>query len=153
MNILRTITADKKFLYNVVYTNKGLVDTLAIHMLGPDNCWSPSLPLCSFPQEDIELMVNSIQKTLRNLISSRQDIKNVRPDNYNYFNSNHTDSFNVRMKKEDNRQKESSSDRQTKYIANLSESVNTACTAWLEKRGLKSGWRQQKDNNYKRRKK
>ena len=71
MNILRTITADKKFLYNVVYTNKGLVDTLAIHMLGPDNCWSPSLPLCSFPQEDIELMVNSIQKTLKNAVSSR----------------------------------------------------------------------------------
>ena len=71
MNILRTITRDKKFLYNVVYTDKGLVDILGIHMLGPDNRWSPSIPLCNFPQEDIELMVNSIENTLKNVISSQ----------------------------------------------------------------------------------
>ena len=70
MNILRTITADKRFLYNVIYTDKGLVDTLAIHILGPNNCWSPSVPLCHFPQEEIEMMIISIENTLKRVISS-----------------------------------------------------------------------------------
>ena len=156
MNILRTITADKKFLYNVVYTDEGLVDTVGIHMLGPNNYWSPSIPLCNFPQEDIELMVNSIENTLKNVISSQQDIKNAWRDNFNCFNSNHTYMFNVRMKKGDNRQKqpESSSERQMKFITNLSESVNKACDGWLEQRGLKTGgWAKQKRINYKRRNK
>jgi len=60
--------------------------------------------------------------------------------------------FNVRMKKGDNRQKENSSDRQAKYIVNLSDSVRKACDVWLEERGLKTGgWKQQKNEDYKRR--
>ena len=51
-----------------------------------------------------------------------------------------------------NKQRESSSDRQTKYITNLSDSVRKACDVWLEERGLKTGgWRKQKDEDYKRR--
>ena len=70
MNILRTITSDGRFLYNVVYKDDGLIDTLGIHMLKEDQTWSSSLPLCSFPQQDIELMINSLEKGIRRIISS-----------------------------------------------------------------------------------
>ena len=68
MNILRTITPDKKFLYNVVYKDNGTVDKLGIHMLQEDNTWSPAFPMCHFPLEDIEEMVKSIEITLTEIL-------------------------------------------------------------------------------------
>jgi len=69
MNILRTITSDKRFLYNVVYTDDGFIDRLGIHML-QDNTWSPSIPLCSFPKEDLDLMIISLELGIQKIISS-----------------------------------------------------------------------------------
>ena len=45
----------------------------------------------------------------------------------------------------------SHSDREMRYITNLSKSVGEACDRWLEKRGMKGkGWRQQNDDHFKR---
>jgi len=68
MNILRTITRDKRFLYNVVYKDDGIVDKLDIHMAQDDNTWSEPLPLDLFPLQEIGDMYNSIEKTIAELI-------------------------------------------------------------------------------------
>jgi len=68
MNILRTITPNKKFLYNVVYKDNGKVDKLGIHMAQEDNTWSEALPLEMFPLQEIGEMYNSIEKTIKTLI-------------------------------------------------------------------------------------
>ena len=67
MNILRTLTPDKKFLYNVVYKDNGTVDKLGIHMAQDDNTWSEALPLEMFPLQEIGDMYNSIERTIAEL--------------------------------------------------------------------------------------
>jgi len=71
INIFRTLTEDKRMLFNVTYKNHGVyntVDKLGIHFLEEDNTWSPSLPLCHFPEEEIENMIQSIEATLNKAI-------------------------------------------------------------------------------------
>ena len=67
MNILRTLTDDKRYLYNVVYKDNGLVDRLGIHMAGEDGTWSEGIPLEFFPLKEIEIMVQSIEHTITKL--------------------------------------------------------------------------------------
>jgi hypothetical protein len=54
INILRHISPDNRFLYNIKYYDNGNIDTLGIHLLGSDNRWSPPLPLCTFNEEEID---------------------------------------------------------------------------------------------------
>jgi len=72
MNILRTITADKRFLYNVVYTDDGFIDTLGIHMLEVTPTaivWSPSIPLCTFPKGELDLIISTLELGIKRIIS------------------------------------------------------------------------------------
>ena len=61
---------DKRMLFNVTYKdgNYKLVDKLGIHFAEDDGTWSPALPLCNFPQEEIEHMIESIEVTLNKAI-------------------------------------------------------------------------------------
>jgi len=70
MNIFRTLTEDKRMLFNVTYKdgNYKMVDKLGVHLLEEDGRWSPALPLCHFPQKEIEHMVESIEVTLNKTI-------------------------------------------------------------------------------------
>jgi hypothetical protein len=57
-------------LFNVTYKdgNYKMVDKLGVHLLEEDGRWSPALPLCHFPQKEIEHMVESIEVTLNKTI-------------------------------------------------------------------------------------
>jgi len=71
INIFRTLTEDKRMLFNVTYKEHGThntVDKLGVHLLEGNGRWSPALPLCHFPQEEIEHMVASIEVTLNKAI-------------------------------------------------------------------------------------
>ena len=70
MNIFPTLSEDKRMLFNVTYKdgNYKLVDKLGIHFAEDDGTWSPALPLCNFPQEEIEHMIESIEVTLNKAI-------------------------------------------------------------------------------------
>jgi len=70
INIFRTLTEDKRMLFNVTYKdgNYKMVDKLGVHLLEEDGRWSPALPLCHFPQKEIEHMVESIEVTLNKTI-------------------------------------------------------------------------------------
>ena len=70
MNIFRTLTEDKRMLFNVTYKEGtyNTVDKLGIHFLEEDNTWSPAVPLCHFPQAEIEHMIESIEVTLNKAI-------------------------------------------------------------------------------------
>ena len=51
-----------------------------------------------------------------------------------------------------NKQHETHEDKHTNYMRGLSTSVNKACDAWLEKRGMKNkSWMQQKEEDFKKR--
>ena len=54
MNIIRHISPDNRFLYNIKYHDDHSLDTISIHMLQTDNVWSPSIPFCAFPPEQVE---------------------------------------------------------------------------------------------------
>jgi len=70
MNIFRTLSEDKRMLFNVTYREGtyNTVDKLNIHFAQDDNTWSPALPLCHFPQEEIEHMIKHIEVTLNKAI-------------------------------------------------------------------------------------
>ena len=57
-------------LFNVTYKdgNYKLVDKLGIHLAEDDGTWSAALPLCHFPQKEIEHMIESIEVTLNKAI-------------------------------------------------------------------------------------
>ena len=70
-NIFRTLSEDKRTLFNVTYKEHGThntVDKLGIHFAEEDGTWSAALPLCHFPQEEIEHMIDSIEVTLNKAI-------------------------------------------------------------------------------------
>ena len=52
MNIFRTLSEDKRMLFNVTYKdgNYKLVDKLGIHLAEDDGTWSAALPLCHSAQ-------------------------------------------------------------------------------------------------------
>jgi len=54
MNIIRHISPDNRFLYNIKYYDDYTLDTIGIHLLLPEGVWSPSIPLWDFPSEQIE---------------------------------------------------------------------------------------------------
>ena len=66
MNIFRTLSEDKRMLFNVTYKEGTYhtVDKLGIHFAEDDGTWSAALPLCHFPQEEIEHMIKHIEATL-----------------------------------------------------------------------------------------
>ena len=70
MNIFRTLSEDKRMLCNVTYKdgNYKLVDKLGIHLAEDDGTWSAALPLCHFPQKEIEHMIEHIEVTLNKAI-------------------------------------------------------------------------------------
>lgn len=70
MNIFRTLSEDKRMLFNVTYREGtyNTVDKLGIHFAQDDGTWSPALPLCHFPQEEVEHMIESIEVTLNKAI-------------------------------------------------------------------------------------
>ena len=77
MNIFRSLTEDKRMLFNVTYKEHGTielcnkrntVDKLGVHLLEENGRWSPSLPLCHFPQEELEHMIESIEVTLNKVM-------------------------------------------------------------------------------------
>ena len=57
-------------LFNVTYKdgNYKLVDKLGIHLAEDDGTWSAALPICHFPQEEIEHMIEFIAVTLNKII-------------------------------------------------------------------------------------
>ena len=54
MNIIRHISPDNRFLYNIKYHDDRTLDTIGIHLLLPEGVWRPTIPLCHFPSEQIE---------------------------------------------------------------------------------------------------
>ena len=70
MNIFRTLTEDKSMLFNVTYKEgkRNTVDKLGVHFLEEDNTWSPAIPLCHFPQAEVEHVIESIEVTLNKAI-------------------------------------------------------------------------------------
>jgi len=70
MNIFRTLSEDKRMLFNVTYKEGtyNTVDQLGVHLLEENGRWSPALPLCHFPEEEIEHMVEHIEVTLNKAI-------------------------------------------------------------------------------------
>jgi hypothetical protein len=74
-------------------------------------------------------------------------------NNNNYFgftNNNSNNLFYMSERGAYNKQV-THSDREMRYITNLSKSVGEACDRWLEKRGMKGkAWRQQNDDHFKR---
>jgi hypothetical protein len=53
MNILRHVSPDNRYLYNVKYHDDGSIDTLGIHICFEDR-WSPPIPLCHFSSKEID---------------------------------------------------------------------------------------------------
>ena len=78
MNIFRTLSEDKRTLFNVTYKEHGThntVDKLGVHFAEEDGTWSAALPLCHFPSEQIEAIREMCCELIRRVISSEQGIK------------------------------------------------------------------------------
>lgn len=70
INIIRHISPDNRFLYNIKYNNDYSLDTLAIHLMLPEGVWSPSIPLCHFPSAQMEAIQEMCCELIRRVISS-----------------------------------------------------------------------------------
>ncbi len=68
-------------------------------------------------------------------------------NNNNYFSFTNNNSNNLFYMRE----QEEQSDKEMRYITNLSKSVGNACDKWLAAKGLKGkSWKQQNDDHFKR---
>ena len=70
MNIIRHIRPDNRFLYNIKYRDDYTLDTIGIHLLLPEGVWSPTIPLCHFPSEQMEDIKQMCCELIRRVISS-----------------------------------------------------------------------------------
>ena len=70
MNIIRHISPDNRFLYNIKYHDDYTLDTIGIHLLSPEGVWSPSFPLCNFPPSQVEAIKQMCCELIRRVIAS-----------------------------------------------------------------------------------
>jgi len=70
MNIIRHISPDNRFLYNIKYHDDYTLDTIGIHLLLPEGVWSPAVSPEMFPSSQLESIKEMCCELIRRVISS-----------------------------------------------------------------------------------